>query len=130
MSFGYLPTPVYIIMALSFSIILFVYAIKIYKTGTKILSIACILYALSGLCIGLVKSVEVYFKDYEQYIGTLIIVTNIILFSGVIIMFIVAWEKTKLDLEKRRALTISLISIIVGVLMIVAVIMLKTNAFG
>ncbi len=102
MSFGFLPVPIYIAMVLSISVVLFIYTIKYYKAGKNILSITCILAFIISLLVAIAKTIQEYFREYEQYVSILIIVGGILFFIELIFLGIAGWQNAKKNPEKRK----------------------------
>jgi len=116
MSFGYLPTSVFLIVTLSFSILLITYAINIFKEESKFQSIGFLSFGISGLCTALIKIFKEYFRYYEHLVGVLLWILSVFLITGYILISVAAWHKTKGDQQKRKNLIIILTLIILAIL--------------
>ncbi|QUI21551.1 hypothetical protein HZI73_04245 [Vallitalea pronyensis] len=102
MSFGFLPTPIYITMVLCVSIVLLIYFIKYYKAGKILQSMPLILSFIISLLVALAKIIQEFFMEYEEYVSILVVIGGILFVFNIIFIGIAGWQNSKMDPQKRK----------------------------
>ena len=123
MSFNYLPTPLYIGIALFFSVLLISYAIKLSTSENyRLPALGYVLLGLSGLCVVIAKTIEEYINSFKEFIWVIDTMMGLFLLTGFIIIAICAWKKSNAEPPERKMLMFSFGAIIVGFIIITVVI--------
>lgn len=108
MSFGYLPTPIYITIFTSFSIVLFIYSVKVFNKLGKIMVIGGLAFGLELLGLVSIKIIREYFREAENLIGIIGIMSEVFLVIGIGSLLITVWRKTKEDQHKRKVVIVQM----------------------
>lgn len=117
MSFGYLPTPLFIIVFIAFSLALLMYATKVFTTD-KFLAVGYLLLSLSGFCSAISRGIESYYKEFSQYNSIINFLLGSFIFVGFCIIAIRAWQKTDGDMYRRKIVQVSFGAILLSIVII------------
>lgn len=124
MSFSFLPTPLYIIIAAWMSIVLISYATKLYNSESEpILALGFSLISIAGICVAIAKAIQIYFQAFGHYILMINTLMCICLLLGFGIIIVLGWHKTREDTSRRSILYFSLGAVSAGIILIVFVVL-------
>ena len=117
MSFGYLPPSLFILIFTGFSLVLLIYAFKVFSTD-KFLAIGYLLLSLSGFCSVINRSIESYYQKSGQFNSIINFLLGLFVFSGFCIIAIRAWQKPESDMYRRKIVQVSFGVILLGIVVI------------
>lgn len=122
MSLSFLPWVMYVLIAFSAAIAVFIYAGKVFKTEPRTYVIGLMLLGIGGIVAGTYKLLNV-FSVLIHYTNLLLITGIFSTFPGVILLFVAGFKKTKYSVDKRRKIfkiiiTLAVVLLLCGILVI------------